>query len=72
MSSERWLESAGINPRYRHPYATLIRELATSIRSRSITSTTCELQAEQNMLQRQKGIDPALVIIERETADCYA
>jgi glutamyl-tRNA reductase len=29
-------------------------------------------QAEQNKLQRQKGIDPALVIIERETADCYA
>ena len=29
-------------------------------------------QAEQNRLQRQKGIDPALVIIERETADCYA
>ncbi len=29
-------------------------------------------QAEQNRLQRQKGIDPALVIIERETANCYA
>jgi glutamyl-tRNA reductase len=29
-------------------------------------------QAEQNRLQRQKGIDPALAIIERETADCYA
>ena len=29
-------------------------------------------QAEQNRLQRQKGIDPALMIIERETADCYA
>jgi glutamyl-tRNA reductase len=29
-------------------------------------------QAEQNRLQRQKGIDPALVIIERETAACYA
>jgi glutamyl-tRNA reductase len=28
-------------------------------------------QSEQNRLQRQKGIDPALVIIERETADCY-
>ena len=27
-------------------------------------------QAEQNRLQRQKGIDPALVIIERETAAC--
>ena len=29
-------------------------------------------QAEQNRLQRQKGIDPALAIIERETAACYA
>jgi glutamyl-tRNA reductase len=29
-------------------------------------------QAEQNRLERQKGIDPALVIIERETAACYA
>jgi glutamyl-tRNA reductase len=29
-------------------------------------------QAEQNRLERQKGIDPALVIIERETATCYA
>jgi len=29
-------------------------------------------QAEQNRLQRQKGVDPALIIIERETADCYA
>jgi glutamyl-tRNA reductase len=29
-------------------------------------------QAEQNRLQRQKGIDPALAIIERETTDCYA
>jgi glutamyl-tRNA reductase len=29
-------------------------------------------QAEQNRLQRQKGIDPALMIIERETAACYA
>jgi glutamyl-tRNA reductase len=28
--------------------------------------------AEQNRLQRQKGIDPALEIIERETAACYA
>ena len=28
-------------------------------------------QAEQNRL-RQKGIDPALAIIERETAACYA
>ena len=31
-----------------------------------------QAQAEQNRLQRQKGIDPALIIIERETADCYA
>jgi glutamyl-tRNA reductase len=30
------------------------------------------LQAEQNRLQRQKAIDPALIIIERETAECYA
>jgi glutamyl-tRNA reductase len=29
-------------------------------------------QAEQNRLARQKGIDPALTIIERETAACYA
>ena len=29
-------------------------------------------QAEQNLLQRQKGIDPALVIIEQEAATCYA
>ncbi len=29
-------------------------------------------QAEQNRLQRQKGIDPALAIIERETTTCYA
>jgi glutamyl-tRNA reductase len=29
-------------------------------------------QAEQNRLQRQKGVDPALVIIEHETAACYA
>jgi glutamyl-tRNA reductase len=29
-------------------------------------------QAEQNRIQRQKGIDPALVIIERETSACYA
>ena len=29
-------------------------------------------QAEQNKRQRQKGIDPALMIIERETAECYA
>jgi glutamyl-tRNA reductase len=29
-------------------------------------------QAEQNRLRRQKGIDPALVIIERETAACFA
>ncbi len=29
-------------------------------------------QAEQNRKQRQKGIDPALVIIERATAECVA
>jgi glutamyl-tRNA reductase len=29
-------------------------------------------QAEQNRLERQKSIDPALVIIERETAACAA
>jgi glutamyl-tRNA reductase len=29
-------------------------------------------QAEHNRLQRQKGIDPAVVIIEREAAACYA
>ena len=29
-------------------------------------------QAEQNRLQRQKGIDPALTIIEHETTACYA
>src|SRR5262249_20046315 len=29
-------------------------------------------QAEQNRQRRQKGIDPALAIIERETAACYA
>ncbi len=29
-------------------------------------------QAEQNRLRRQKGIDPALAIVERETAACYA
>ncbi len=29
-------------------------------------------QAEQNRRQRQKGVDPALLIIERETAACYA
>ncbi len=29
-------------------------------------------QAEQNLQRRQKGIDPALAIIERETAACYA
>ena len=29
-------------------------------------------QAEQNRRQRQKGVDPALAIIERETAACYA
>jgi glutamyl-tRNA reductase len=29
-------------------------------------------QAEQNRQQRQKGLDPALEIIERETAACYA
>jgi glutamyl-tRNA reductase len=29
-------------------------------------------QAEQNRLQRQKGVDPALVLIERETTACYA
>jgi glutamyl-tRNA reductase len=29
-------------------------------------------QAEQNRQQRQKGIDPALVIIEHETAACYS
>ena len=29
-------------------------------------------QAEQNRLRRQKGVDPALLIIERETAACYA
>jgi glutamyl-tRNA reductase len=29
-------------------------------------------QAEQNRLRRRKGIDPALAIIERETAACYA
>jgi glutamyl-tRNA reductase len=31
-----------------------------------------QTQAEQNRLRRQKGIDPALVIIERETSSCYA
>jgi glutamyl-tRNA reductase len=31
-----------------------------------------QTQVEQNRLQRQKGIDPALVIIERETTACYA
>jgi glutamyl-tRNA reductase len=30
------------------------------------------LRAEQNRLQRQKGVDPALTIIEREASDCYA
>ena len=29
-------------------------------------------QAEQNLRRRRKGIDPALTIIERETAACYA
>ncbi|WP_250637956.1 hypothetical protein [Paludisphaera borealis] len=29
-------------------------------------------QAEQNLRRRQKGVDPALLIIERETAACYA
>lgn len=29
-------------------------------------------QAEENRKQRQKGIDPALQIIERETSACYA
>jgi glutamyl-tRNA reductase len=29
-------------------------------------------QTEQNRLDRQKGVDPALVIIEHETATCYA
>ncbi len=29
-------------------------------------------QAEQNLNRRKKGVDPALVIIERETAACYA
>jgi glutamyl-tRNA reductase len=29
-------------------------------------------QADQNRLQRQKGVDPALLIIESETAACYA
>jgi glutamyl-tRNA reductase len=29
-------------------------------------------QAEQNLRQRQKGVEPALLIIERETAACYA
>jgi glutamyl-tRNA reductase len=29
-------------------------------------------QADQNRLRRQKGIDPALVIVEHETAACYA
>src|SRR5262249_19165655 len=28
-------------------------------------------QAEQNRRQRQKGVDPALLIIEHETAACY-
>jgi glutamyl-tRNA reductase len=31
-----------------------------------------QAQAEHNRLQRQKGVDPALLIIERETAICYA
>lgn len=29
-------------------------------------------QAEQNLRRRQRGIDPALAIIERETTACYA
>jgi glutamyl-tRNA reductase len=29
-------------------------------------------QAERNLQRRQKGVDPALVIIERETAACYS
>ena len=29
-------------------------------------------QAEQNRQERQKGVDPALVIIDRETAACHA
>jgi glutamyl-tRNA reductase len=29
-------------------------------------------QAEQNRLERHKGVEPALVIIEHETARCYA
>nr|WP_303652889.1 glutamyl-tRNA reductase [Paludisphaera mucosa] len=29
-------------------------------------------QAEQNLSRRRKGVDPALLIIERETAACYA
>jgi glutamyl-tRNA reductase len=29
-------------------------------------------QAEENRRQRQKGVDPALMIIEHETAACYA
>jgi glutamyl-tRNA reductase len=29
-------------------------------------------QAEQNRHQRQRGVDPALLIIERETAACFA
>ncbi len=30
------------------------------------------VQAEQNLRRRRKGIDPALTLIERETAACYA
>ncbi len=29
-------------------------------------------QAEQSRMRRQKGVDPALLIIEHETASCYA
>jgi glutamyl-tRNA reductase len=29
-------------------------------------------QAEQNLVQRRQGIDPALLLIERETSACYA
>jgi glutamyl-tRNA reductase len=31
-----------------------------------------QAQADQNQLRRQKEIDPALVIIEREAAECHA
>ena len=64
-------QPAGPDPGHRHP-PRLRPEDRRPGPGDAVSRERPAAQAEQNRLQRQKGVDPALAIIERETAACYA